>query len=54
MPSAVECSKLGCDRAPALPPGWLGRIGGRVRFVETINPDKGKRLRVIFEKIEWP
>jgi hypothetical protein len=24
-----------------------------VGFVETINPAKGKRLRIVFEKIQW-
>ena len=33
---------------------FRSHLQGRVRFVETINPDKGKRVRAIFEKIEWP
>jgi RNA-directed DNA polymerase len=28
-------------------------LDGRVGFVETINPAKGKRLRALFEKIRW-
>ncbi len=28
-------------------------LDGRVGFVETINPAKGKRLRIVFEKIQW-
>jgi hypothetical protein len=29
-------------------------LDGRVGFVEMINPAKGKRLRTIFEQIQWP
>jgi RNA-directed DNA polymerase len=29
-------------------------LDGRVGFVEMINPAKGKRLRALFERIEWP
>ena len=32
---------------------WREHLGGRVGFVESINPAKGKRLRAIFEKIRW-
>jgi len=28
-------------------------LDGRVAFVETINPAKGKRLRMLFERIRW-
>ena len=28
-------------------------LEGRVAFVESINPDKGKRLRAIFDRIQW-
>ena len=34
------------------PEFWL-HLAGRVAFVEMINPQKGARLRRIFEKIEW-
>ncbi len=34
-------------------PSFRLHLEGRVRFVETINPEKGKRLRAIFETIEW-
>jgi hypothetical protein len=32
---------------------FKAHLNGRVRFVETINPAKGLRLRRIFEQIEW-
>ncbi len=28
-------------------------LGGRVAFIEWINPEKGKRLRTIFDRISW-
>jgi len=32
---------------------FRSHLDGRVGFVETINPAKGKRLRALFEKIQW-
>jgi len=32
---------------------FRGHLDGRVGFVESINPVKGKRLRILFDKIEW-
>ena len=34
-------------------PNFRLHLEGRVRFVEMINPGKGKRLRAIFEQIRW-
>ena len=34
-------------------PRFRSHLKGRVSFVEMINPNKGKRLRAIFEKIRW-
>jgi RNA-directed DNA polymerase len=34
-------------------PSFRAHLDGRVGFVETINPAKGRRLRVLFDKIEW-
>ncbi len=34
-------------------PSFRSHLNGRVGFVEQINPKKGKRLRDIFEKIQW-
>jgi RNA-directed DNA polymerase len=28
-------------------------LAGRIGFIESIHPEKGKRLRAIFEKIQW-
>jgi RNA-directed DNA polymerase len=33
---------------------FRAHLGGRVGFVETINPTKGERLRAISEQIQWP
>jgi RNA-directed DNA polymerase len=35
-------------------PDFRSHLEGRVAFVEMINPQKGARLRRIFEKILWP
>ena len=35
-------------------PRFRSHLEGRVAFVEMINPNKGKRLRVIFDRIQWP
>jgi RNA-directed DNA polymerase len=34
-------------------PHFRSHLEGRVGFVETINPAKAKRLRTIFEQIQW-
>jgi hypothetical protein len=34
-------------------PQFRSHLDGRVRFVETINPKKGQRLRRIFDRIQW-
>jgi hypothetical protein len=34
-------------------PRFRSHLEGRVAFVEMINPNKGKRLRAIFERIQW-
>jgi hypothetical protein len=35
-------------------PAWRQHLAGRIAFVAMINPQKGARLKKIFEKIEWP
>ncbi len=35
-------------------PMFRAHLEGRVGFVESINPAKGRRLRRIFEQIAWP
>jgi len=35
-------------------PSFRSNLEGRVAFVEMINPARGKRLRAIFDQIEWP
>jgi RNA-directed DNA polymerase len=34
-------------------PHFRSHLEGRLAFVEMINPSKGKRLRAIFERIQW-
>ena len=34
-------------------PHFREHLAGRIGFVESVHPEKGKRLRAIFEKIEW-
>jgi hypothetical protein len=34
-------------------PAFRAHLEGRIAFVEMINPAKAKRLRVIFEQIQW-
>ncbi len=33
---------------------FRSHLDGRVGFVETVNPAKGRRLRALFERIQWP
>jgi len=35
-------------------PMFRMHLAGKIAFVEMINPQKGARLRRIFEKIQWP
>lgn len=34
-------------------PGFRQHLAGRIAFVEMLNPQKGARLRKIFERIQW-
>ena len=34
-------------------PHFREHLAGRVSFLESVHPEKGKRLRAIFEKIRW-
>jgi RNA-directed DNA polymerase len=35
-------------------PDFRAHLEGRVSYVESLNPEKGKRLRAILERIAWP
>ena len=35
-------------------PRFRSHLEGRLAFVEMVNAAKGKRLRSIFDRIEWP
>lgn len=50
----TNCSRLGpAGQNRDAHPDFRSHLEGRVGFVEMINPEKGKRLRAIFEKIQW-
>jgi RNA-directed DNA polymerase len=50
----TNCVRRGCDtQNRASHPQLRAQLEGRVAFVEAISPAKGKRLRAIFNRIEW-
>jgi hypothetical protein len=51
----TNCVRLGPEsQNREAHPRFRAHIEGRVGFVETIHPARGKRLRALFEQIEWP
>jgi hypothetical protein len=34
-------------------PHFREHLAGRLAFIESIHPEKGRRLRAIFDKIAW-
>jgi RNA-directed DNA polymerase len=50
----TNCARLGPDSQNRdAHPSFRLHLDGRVGFVEMVNPAKGKRLRTIFERIQW-
>jgi RNA-directed DNA polymerase len=50
----TNCVRLGPEsQNREAHPHFRSHLEGRVGFVEMINPVKGKRLRAIFEQIQW-
>lgn len=50
----TNCARLGpASQNREAHPHFRSHLEGRVGFVEMINPGKGKRLRAIFNQIEW-
>lgn len=50
----TNCERLGFEgQNREAHPAFRAHLEGRVGFVESINPAKGKRLRAIFERIAW-
>jgi RNA-directed DNA polymerase len=50
----TNCVRLGPDTQNRSDhPSFRAHLEGRVGFVESINPPKGKRLRAILERIQW-
>jgi hypothetical protein len=35
-------------------PDWRLYLQGQIAFVESINPDRARRLRRLFDRIQWP
>ena len=50
----TNCVRLGpASQNRDAHPSFRSHLQGRVAFVESINPGKGRRLRAIFEGIQW-
>ena len=50
----TNCTRLGPESQNRdAHPSFQLHLDGRVRFVEMINPARGRRLRTIFERIPW-
>jgi RNA-directed DNA polymerase len=50
----INCVRLGpASQNREAHANFRAHLEGRVGFVESINPDKGKRLRAIFDRIQW-
>jgi hypothetical protein len=50
----TNCVRLGPEsQNREAHPSFRAHLEGRVGFVESVNPAKGKRLRTIFERIRW-
>jgi retron-type reverse transcriptase len=50
----TNCVRLGpVSQNREAHPQFQAHLEGRVGFVESINPDKGKRLRAIYQRIRW-
>jgi hypothetical protein len=50
----TNCARLGPDsQNRGDHPSFRAHLEGRVGFVESINPARGKRLRAILERIQW-
>lgn len=50
----VNCCRRGVvDQNRGHHPDFRAHLRGRIAFVEQLNPDRGRRLRGIFERIEW-
>jgi RNA-directed DNA polymerase len=51
----TNCVRLGpASQNREAHPDFRAHLEGRVSFVTMINPEKGKRLRAILERIVWP
>jgi RNA-directed DNA polymerase len=51
----TNCARLGPEsQNREMRPRFRAHLEGRISFVESINPGKGKRLRAIFDSIQWP
>jgi hypothetical protein len=49
-----NCVRLGPQsQNRAAHPRFRAHLDGRIGWVESVNPDKGRRLRAIFDRIGW-
>ena len=50
----TNCARLGpASQNRQGHPNFRAHLEGRVAFVESVNPQKGVRLRRLFESIDW-
>ncbi len=50
----TNCVRLGVEsQNREAHPAFRSHLDGRAGFVESINPARGKRLRGIFNRIDW-
>jgi RNA-directed DNA polymerase len=50
----TNCVRLGLEsQNREAHPNFRAHLDGRIGFVESVNPDKGARLRKLWEKIIW-
>jgi RNA-directed DNA polymerase len=50
----TNCARLGAESQNREGnPHFRAHLEGRVPFVEMINPNKGRRLRALFDRIQW-
>jgi RNA-directed DNA polymerase len=50
----TNCARLGPkSQSRDGSPDFRAQLEGRVSFVEMINPNKGRRLRALLDRIQW-
>ncbi len=50
----TNCIRRGAEHENRMTcPDWRSHLLGRVTFVESVNPTRGRQLRELFERIDW-